>query len=331
MAEALERGVEFHRAGQLDQALAWYQAALAHGSGRCPGQQPDRTGTRACRSAGEGTPYLRRAVELEPGQAAIPLQPRPGAARGGCVRAGAGGARGRAGPRARKRPRLGAGRGRRAAAGATTTGRPRLGRAPAKLDPTAIRPALKLAGLHNSRRPFRCCARSPESDRRAGGRGRAIYALWCEALAGLRDWGALRGTAASWAGGRPASPAAWRNVARAEFELGRHRAAVEAFGKAMATGDAQRGGPCRLRRAVPARIGLSGRGSGIEAGRDDGAEQRRKRWPTWHCSRCIAAVSPNPRRIAGERSAVDPEHVAAYSVLSRLRRGALADTELAIV
>ena len=300
MAEALARGARLSQGRQARRGLGLVPGRARDGPGRCRGQQPPRPGTGACRAADRGHPVPEARGRARARPARIPVQSGPGATRSraygsalaelGAVLAREPGnvlAWERAGDVARQQ--------------ATTTARRKRGAAPASwLRRHRTGAQARRSALAAGRFDAALAALDPWSERAA--EDERIHVLRCQAscrlarlelrCAGLQH----RGPAAV---RLPRLPGA--TLREPSSSSGRHRAAVEAFGKAMATGDAQRGGPCRLRRAVPARIGLPGRGSGIDAGRDDGAEQARKRWPTWHCSRCIAAASPNPRRIAGER------------------------------
>ncbi len=207
--------------------------------------------------ADEGTPYLRRAIELEPHRPALRFNLVEALRKAGAYETALSELRTilasepanvraweRAGDVAREQQ--------------DDDGAVKAWERACQLDPQALAPALKLATLAIERSRFDAALSvlNPLAERAA--ENEEIYALWCQALVGLGDWRALRETARSWSEGHPGTAEAWRNLARAEFEQGRHRKAVEAHGRALTLGTPGVGGsdgPCR---SLPARARFPG-------------------------------------------------------------------------
>ena len=222
LGDALKRGLGFHKLCELDEALTWYRAAIAISPDDA---QANSLLGLALTHAGrpeEGTPYLLRAVELEPGQVPFRfnlvqgLQQTQAYGRAmaelGVILAREPGnflAWEVAGDIARAQDdREGA---------RTAWNRARLA------DPTAAGPALKLATLEIEQSHFDAALTLLDPIASTAAANEQVYELWCDALTGLNDWVALRATAASWVSGHPESAAARRCLERAEFELGLRR------------------------------------------------------------------------------------------------------------
>ena len=329
LGETLKRGVDFHRAWQLDQALAWYRAALAIDPDDADANSLVGLALVHSGRAAEATPFLLRAVELEPSQAGFRHNLAEGLeATGAYDRAltqlGAILAQDPA------RPQIWEKAGDIASLQKDDTGAAAAWDRARMLDPAALTPALKLAGLELARSRFDAAISvlNPIAERAA--QHESIFTLWCQALVGLRDWQALRATATSWTGAHPASRDAWRNLARGAFEQGRHREAVDAFGKVLTLGSpgaidlTTYAGLCLHVLDFAAAEGALSQAEAIDPqyaemlsimalvrlyrGRFAEAED--------YCRRCLAAA---------------PEYVPAYSILSRLQQGRLSDADLGAV
>lgn len=329
LADTLARGVAFHKERQLEQALAWYRAALAIDPDDA--EANSLTGLALVHSgrADEGRSYLRRAIELEPGQAAfrfnlVQALRAAGAYDNALAELGVILAHEPDNARAWERA------GDIALQQQDPAGAALAWAKACQADPTVLAPALKLAGLEIERARFDAALAvlNPLADRAA--QDEAIYVLWCQALVGLRDWRALRETARSWTAGYPASVDAWRNLSRAAFERGRHREAVEAFRHVLglqspAAADLTAYAVlCQHALDFDAAEASLSQAESLDPGNAETlanlalARTYRGRFDEAldYCRRALA---------------VEPEHVPAYSVLSALRAGRLTDEELAVV
>jgi predicted Zn-dependent protease len=218
--DALKRGLHFHKLCELDEALTWYRAAIAISPDDAQANSLLGLALAHAGRAEEGTSYLLRAVELEPGQVPFSFNLVQGLQQ----------------TRAYDRALAELGviltrepsnflawelagdiaRAQQDPEGARVAwGRAR------QADPTATGPLLKLATLEIEQSHFDAALALLDPIATAAAANEQVYDLWCQALAGLGDWGALRATAASWVGGHPESAAAQRCLARAELELRR--------------------------------------------------------------------------------------------------------------
>ena len=220
LSDALRRGLHFHKLNELDQAVSWYRAALAISPDDAEANSLLGLALAHAGRAEEGTSYLLRAVELEPGQVPFRFNLVQGFQQTGAY------------DRAitelsviLKREPANFLAWELAGDIARAQGDPDGARAAwdraRQADPTATGPSLKLATLEIERSRFEAALALLNPIATTAAANEQVYDLWCQALAGLEDWQALRATAASWVGGHPASIAARRCLERAELELGR--------------------------------------------------------------------------------------------------------------
>jgi tetratricopeptide (TPR) repeat protein len=157
-----------------------------------------------------------------------------------------------------------------------------------------------------------------------------FYALESEGLIARREWPKLYASARSWTDADPESIPAWRTLARAAFEEGRHIEATNAFARVLSFST-----PTAVELTAYAGLCLQALDIDAAAKALDQAEaldpelaqmlairalllmyQGRFEQAEAYCRRCL------------ER---DPGYVPVYLTLSRLRRGALTDAELSAV
>jgi tetratricopeptide (TPR) repeat protein len=258
-AEAVERGVQAHQAGRLDEALSCYRAAL-----QLAPQDAEATSLLGLAllhsgAAGEALPLLSRAVELEPGQSGLRVNLVEGL--------------------------LGADRRDEALVEAERA---------AASNPTALR----------------------------------AWRIARDLCVERRNWPRLEALAARWAHVQPSSSEAWRALAQAAFEQGRHQTARQAFERALA------GAPASVDDLVSyASLCLHALSTDAAA---DALEQAGQMAPDhagmlsarallrMYLGRFAEAEADCLRSLA-----LDPAQAAVYSTLSRLRRGRLDEAEIA--
>lgn len=329
LADALARGADFHKDRQFEQALAWYRAALALDPDDAEANSLTGLALVHAGRRDEGTSYLRRAIELEPGHAAfrfnlVQALRIEGAYERALAELGVVLVREPDNPKAWERAGDVARLQQDDAGAALAWGRA------CKADPSALAPALKLARLEIERSRFdsALAVLRPLGDRAA--QDETIYALWCQALVGLGDWRALRETARSWTNSNPSTPAAWRNLSRATYERGRYREAVDAFRRVLGL---QTPGASDL----TAYAALCQHALEFEAA-EAALAQAESIDPASAPTLANLALARTYRGRFTEAEAYcrralesDPAHVPAYSVLTLLRSGRLTDDELATV
>ena len=151
-----------------------------------------------------------------------------------------------------------------------------------------------------------------------------------QAMIGRRDWSALQRIAAAWTRAHPTSDEAWRVAARAAFEQGRHVAAASAFARVLQVAAPNVADLAAYASLCLHALDIDGATAALdraEAIDPDYAETLATRAlllmyvgrfaeAEAHCRRCL------------ER---DPQNAPAYTTLSRLRRGRLADADLSAV
>jgi predicted Zn-dependent protease len=220
LSDALKRGLHFHKLCELDQALNWYRAAIAISPDDAEANSLLGLALAHAGRAEEGTSYLLRAVELEPGQMPFRFNLVQGLQQA------------RAYDRAMAELSVVLTRepanflawdlaGDIARATEDPDGARAAWSRARKADPTGTGPALKLAALELEQSHFDAALALLDPIATTAAANEQVYDLWCQALTGLEDWRALRATAASWVGSHPKSAAAKRCLERAEFELGR--------------------------------------------------------------------------------------------------------------
>jgi tetratricopeptide (TPR) repeat protein len=157
-----------------------------------------------------------------------------------------------------------------------------------------------------------------------------FYALESEGLITQRDWPKLYANARAWTSADPDAISAWRTLARAAFEEGRHIEAMNAFARVLSF-------------ATPTAVELTAyAGLCLQALDIDAAGKALDQ---------AEALDPNIAQMLATRALLlmyqgrfeeaeaycrrclqrDPGYVPVYSTLSRLRRGALTDSELGAV
>ena len=329
LRETIERGVSAHQAGRIEEALDCYRAALAIAPDDA---EPISLCGLALLHLGETEEGLRRlahAVELEPHQAGFRLNLVEGLQKAKDY--------GRALSQLRileaaepTNVRMLEKTGDVCALTADADGAVIAWLRAYALRPAHVAPALKAAQTEIARGELGRALRILDSVTAQHPDHPRMYLLRCEALIARRDWEGLRVTTTAWTRADASNDSAWRMATRAAFEQGLHVEAVTAFGRALqlATPNA---------RDLAAYASLCLHALDYEAatkaleeaealdpeqtemlstkallcmyrGRFDEAEA--------YCRRCLAR---------------DRECVPAYSTLSRVRRGHLADAELAVV
>jgi predicted Zn-dependent protease len=219
LGDALKRGLHFHKLCQLDDALSWYRAAIAVSPDDA--QANSLLGLALVHSgrSEEGTSFLQRAIELEPGELPFRFNLVQGLQQTQAYDR----AMAELGVILSREPSnslawelagdIARAQGERDGAAAAWD-RAR------QADPTATGPALKRATLEIELSRFEGALAVLDPIATTAAVNEQVYELWCQALAGLKDWRALRTTATSWVAGHPGSAAALRCLERAEFELG---------------------------------------------------------------------------------------------------------------
>lgn len=155
-----------------------------------------------------------------------------------------------------------------------------------------------------------------------------LLSLHCDAIAGRRDWGALGAIAADWQRAEPEAAEPWRALARASFEQGRLREALAQYARFLEFG---RHGPDDL--ATFAGLALHAQDWEAADAALAAVEEIAPGHPEALAKRALLetyrgrfeAAEQTCRAVLAQR----PEHVATWVVLSRLRRGRLADPEVA--
>lgn len=329
LRETIERGVNAHQAGRTEEALSCYRAALAIAPNDAEAISLCGLALLHLGDTEEGLTRLRRAVELEPHQAGLRMNLVEGLEKTKDY------------DRAMSELRILA-----AANPADRRALEKTGDVCAltgdtdeaviawlraySLHPAHVAPALKASKSEIARGQLERALRILDSVAAQQPTHAGMYMLRCEALIARRDWQGLRMTATAWSRADPSSHSAWRMVARAAFEQSFHVEAAAAFARALhlatptaadlathaslclhaldinaaakALDDAEALDPDHTETLATRALLL------MYLGRFDEAEA--------YCRRCLVR---------------DPACVPAYSVLSRVRRGHLAEADLAAV
>ena len=219
LGDALKRGLHFHKLCKLNEAVSWYRAAIAISPDDAEANSLLGLALVHSGRSEEGTSLLQRATELEPGQVPFRFNLVQGLQQTQAYDR----AMAELGVILTREPSnslawelagdIARAQGDRDGAAAAWD-RAR------QADPTATGPALKRATLEIEQLRFDGALAVLDPIATTAAANEQVYDLWCQALAGLKDWQALRATAASWVGGHAGSTAALRCLERAEFELG---------------------------------------------------------------------------------------------------------------
>ena len=198
------------------------------------------------------------------------------------------------------------------------------------LAPHEPTPALKLAALEGRRRrPERAhaildalAARIPEDSR--------LLSLRCNILAGERNWPAFAATTDIWLRAHPDDADAWRSLSRSHFEAGRYRDAANTFGRVLTLVPANAADLTSF-----AQLCLHALDIDAATGALAQAEQLEPEYPDMLAARALLSMYMG-RFVETETDcvrclAVDTSNASAAVTLSRVRRGRLADSELAIM
>lgn len=195
------------------------------------------------------------------------------------------------------------------------------------LNPQSVSPAFKLAQQDLSRGRFESALKHVQAAAAISPDDPALPAYRSEALTGLRDWQSLHELATSWTNSNPGEPVAWRNLARAEFELGYCQEAVNAFGRVLAIS-----APDALDFAAFAGLCLPTLAYDNAASALQKAEQLNPDLPEVHVQKAMLSMFygrfDEAVKLCRRCLAIDAENTAAYSTLSRLQRGSLSNEDL---
>jgi tetratricopeptide (TPR) repeat protein len=323
--ETLDRALAAHRAGRLEDALAAYRAAQA--------LRPDDpeaaslTGLALAQSgrAAEALPLLERAVGLAPADPGVRFNLAEGHLSAGSLDRALGVFR----EVLEIKPgfvaawsRIGDLESRRgndvAAAHAWSEA--------LEVDPSAVHPTARLAELalrHGD--PDKAVSllevglsQHPTDER--------LLTVLCEVLAARREWGRLGTTARAWADARPESPDPWKQLSRAAFELGRMADAVQGYsnylmrGRHDATDLAAYASLCLHALDFEAAEAALVAAEELDAAHPEVLARR----ALLHMYRGRFDAAADAAQRCLERQ---PDNVAVYTVLSRLRQGRLDDAQ----
>jgi tetratricopeptide (TPR) repeat protein len=326
--EALERGVEAHRAGRFEEALTEYRAALSAAPGDAETASLTGLALVHCGRPEEALPFLNQAVVSEPDQMGFRFNLAEGLiAAGDAAQAEAQLrivlARHPESPQAWERigdvAML-----RRDTDAAASAWRLAFDRGP------GLSSGLKLARHELSRSRVAAAeaivecltARFPDEI--------TVRALRCDCLMARRDWAGLERVAVAWTRADPGRREAWRALAHSAFEVGRYRDAVMAFSRVL---DPHAGSADDL--AAYAGLQLHALDFEAAAATLDRAAKLSPHHPgllaqraTLHMyfGRFDAALDCCRRCLAQ-----DPENVPAYAILGRVSHGRLAPGEIAVL
>jgi tetratricopeptide (TPR) repeat protein len=324
--ETLDRALAAHRVGRLEDALAAYRAAQA--------LRPDDpeaaslTGLALAQSGrpAEALPLLERAVSLAPADPGVRFNLAEGHLAAGALdralevfrevlalKPGFVAAWSRIGDlESRRGDDI-------AAAHAWSEA--------LEVDPSAVHPTARLAELAlrhgDSAKAISLLevglSQHPTDER--------LLTVLCEVLAARREWGRLGTTARAWADARPDSPDPWKQLSRAAFELGRMTDAVQGYsnylmrGRHDATDLAAYASLCLHALDFEAADAALVAAEELDAAHPE-VLARRALLHMYH-GRFDAAADAAQRCL--ERQ---PDNVAVYTVLSRLRQGRLDDAQV---
>jgi tetratricopeptide (TPR) repeat protein len=324
--ETLDRALAAHRAGRLEDALAGYRAAQS--------LRPDDpeaaslTGLALVQSGrtAEGLPLLERAAELAPADPGVRFNLGEG-----CVYAGASD---RALEVFRQVLELKPGFvaawsriGDLEAQRGNDAGAAHAWSEALEVDPAAVHPTARLAELAlrygDSDKAISLLeiglSQHPTHDRLLG--------VLCEVLAARREWGRLGTTARAWADARPELPDPWKQLSRAAFELGRANDAVQGYSNYL-----MRGRHDATDLAAYASLCLHALDFDAAEAALVAAEELDAQHPEVLARRALLHMYRGRFDAAAEAAQRclerQPDNVAVYTVLSRLRQGRLDEAQL---
>ena len=198
------------------------------------------------------------------------------------------------------------------------------------LQPTHVVPALKAAQTEIGRGRAELALRVLDSVATQQPGHPAMFALRSDALIARRDWPRLRETATAWTRAVPTSAGAWRVAARAAFELGLHTEAAAAFASGMQLGTPTAADYAAYGSLCLHALDTQGAAKALEQAEALDPEHTEmlsmRALLLMYLGRFEEAESYARRAVAR-----DPECVSAYTTLSRLGRGQLADKDLTSV
>lgn len=157
-----------------------------------------------------------------------------------------------------------------------------------------------------------------------------VFGLQTEILRAQRDWPALELVAGSWARAHPRNPAAWRAVSTAAFELGQHRYAAEAYTRVLQLGE-------RNAQTLATLGGLLMHALEYESAQSalDESEKLDANLPDMLASKGLLLTYlgrfAEAEQYCRRALARDPELVHVFTNLSRLTRGKFNDDELKLL
>ncbi len=329
LRETLGRGINAHQAGQIKEALACYREALAIAP-------QDAEAVSLCGLAllhlGETTEAMTRlirAVELEPNVPGFRLNLIEGFEKTKNFDRALGELRivANADP---NNPRALEKSGDIFAQTGDTDGAVVAWLRAYTIQPAHVAPALKASQTEMARGRADLALRILDSVATQVPNHPTMFALRCEALIARRDWQALRATAVAWSRADPSNALPWRMTARSAFEQGFHVEAAAAFAAAM-----QMGTPTAADHAAYASLCLHALNIDEAAKALEQAEALDSEHTEMLSMKALLLMYrgrfEEAESYARRCLARDPQCVPAYTTLSRLRRGNLADADLTAV
>jgi tetratricopeptide (TPR) repeat protein len=198
------------------------------------------------------------------------------------------------------------------------------------LNPVHVMPALRAAQTEIARNRSEVALRILDSVATQQPNNTAMYALRCDAFAARRNWQGLRVTANAWASADASNPVAWRNVARAAFEQGSYVDARAAFASVMRLVQPTAGDLGAYANLCLYALDVDAATKALEEAEaldpDHIEVLSTKALLLMYLGRFEEAETYARRCLAH-----DPEWVPAYTILSRIGRGQLADKDLTAV
>lgn len=198
------------------------------------------------------------------------------------------------------------------------------------IDTSTVSPALKLARLALARANPGQALRILDVAATRTPADPGLLALRSELLVSSRNWPGLQATAAYWTRAHAENPEAWRAAARAAFELGMHRQAVDAFRQVLTLEHPNAANLTSFASLCLHALDIDAAHQALEraeAMAPDSAEMLSiKALILMYLGRFAEAEACCCRCLAQS-----PEHIPAYTTLSRLRRGRLPDDNLQLL